>query len=297
MRHQIAQAMALIYGHQNFLERNTGTTYDARIQHFLLNPEGVLSNNRHFIADTMAEYQPNGDGTSEGQTIHTIGNALMYLATKDERFLDIAKRSWQAYIDYFYAGQPIPQTPQRYVCNWLVNSKEPVVASYPVNPSAPTQGGFKCVPLVFTNGKAQIPHGAPFWGEYLDMATFAHRGHMAWDSINGGVRHIEDAVDWQLIYDQYRNLDSTEPWRSKAWINWPAYLGQPSYTVRWSGASAPTYAVSWLTTWAGTKVGVGRGEDDQLWSGDIIEEGIALEQRGQIQLEDTSINGVYYRGG
>ena len=66
MRHQIAQAMALIYGHQNFLERNTVTTYDARIQHFLLNPEGVLSNNRHFIADTMAEYQPNGDGTSEG---------------------------------------------------------------------------------------------------------------------------------------------------------------------------------------------------------------------------------------
>lgn len=293
MRHQIAQAMALIYGHQNFLERNTGTTYDARIQHFLLNPEGVLSNNRHFIADTMAEYQPNGDGTSEGQAIHTTGNALMYLATKDERFLDIAKRSWQAYIDYFYAGQPIPQTPQRYVCNWLVNSKEPVVASYPVNPSAPTQGGFKCVPLVFTNGKAQIPHGAPFWGEYLDMATFAHRGHMAWDSINGDVRHIEDAVDWQLIYDQYRNLDSTEPWRSKAWIDWPAYLGQPSYTVRWGGASAPTYAVSWLTTWAGTKVGVGRGEDDQLWTGDIIEEGIALEQRGQIQLEDTSINGVY----
>lgn len=292
MRHHINQALALIYGHQDFIDRNTGTTYDGQVQHLVMNPQGVLSNNRHFIAQTMAEYQPNGDGTSEGQAIHIIGNALMYQATKDSRFLDIAEHCWQAYLDYFYAGQSVPETPRRFVCNWLVNSKEPVLASYPINLGAPTQGGFKSVPLVFINGRAQIPHGAPFWGEYLDMATFAHRGHMAWDSINASVRPIEDVIDWQVVYDQHRKV-GTEPWSSLAWIDWPAYLGKTTYTVQWGGSQAPTYTVAWLNTWAGTKVGVGRGEDDQLWSGDIIEENIPLVDRGLIQLEDHTINGVY----
>lgn len=285
---RLTQVLTMIHGHYDFLIRNTGTTHDARQQHFIMNPQGVLSNNRHFIADTMAEYQPNGDGTSEGQALLIIGNALVYMATGDRRFLDAAEHAWQAYITYFYAGQPIPETPRRYVCNWLVNSKEPVLAHYPLNPDVPTQGGFKCVPLVFTNGQARIPHGPPFWGEYLDVATFAHRGHMAWDAINATVRPIEEdlagAIDWQQVYDQHRMVGA-QPWSSKAWIDWAAYLGQPSYTVRWSGAAAPTLPVRWLTTWAGTKVDVGQGE--------ILQEGIAPADRGIVQLEDTTVNGVY----
>ena len=287
----------MIYGHYEFLIRNTGTTYDAKLQHFIMNPQGVLSNNRHFIADTMAQYQPNGDGTTEGQALYIIGHALMYMATRDVRFLEAAAHAWQAYITYFYAGQPIPASPRRYVCNWLVNSKEPVLASYPVNVAAPTQGGFKSVPLLFVRGRARIPHGPPFWGEYLDVATFAHRGHMAWDAIHASVRPIEEEqqgrIDWQRVYAQYRRQHSASPWSSQAWIDWPGYLGRPGYTVRWDGAAAQTLAVAWLTTWAGTKIGVGRGDGGQQWSGDLLEEGIALQERGVVQLEDTSIDGVY----
>jgi hypothetical protein len=295
---QLAQVRSMVYGHQRFVRRNTGLTEDAHVQHFIQNPDGVLSNNRHFIADTMAEYQPNGDGTTEGQALHVIGYALMYMATKDQQFLDAAVHAWEAYINFFYAGQTLPTTPQRYICNWLVNSKEPVLANYPINPIEPTQGGYKCVPLVFTNGLARIPHGAPFWGEYLDVATYAHRGHMTWNSINASVQKIQEnvngAIDWQTVYDNFRRV-GPEPWLPGAWIDWPAYLGVPSYTVQWGGSAAKEveYPVSWITTWAGTKIGIGKGPDDQLWSGDILEEGIPVADRGVVQLEDETINGVY----
>lgn len=199
---RITQALALAYGHEDFMQRNTGDTEDAHIEHYIQNTDGVLSNNRHFISDTMAEYQPNGDGTTEGQALHVIGYCHMYLATKDEQFLTAAIHAWEAYIKYYYAGQSIPDTAQRYICNWLVNSKEPVLANYPIHPEKPTQGGFKCVPLLFTNGQAKIPHGAPFWGEYLDSATYAHRGHMTWDSINATVQKIQENVDGKIDWDE-----------------------------------------------------------------------------------------------
>jgi hypothetical protein len=197
-------------------------------------------------------------------------------------------------------GATCPGDPQRYICNWLVNAKEPVLANYPVHPEKPTQGGFKCVPLVFTNGRARIPHGAPFWGEYLDSATYAHRGHMTWDSINASVQkiqeHVDGKIDWQTVYDQYRITEAVEkPWLPLSWIDWPAYLGVPSYTVRWGGSNAKEseYHVSWINTRAGTRVGIGKGPNDQLWSGDIIAEGIPQEDIGVIQLEDETINGVW----
>jgi hypothetical protein len=92
---RITQALALIYGHDDFMRRNTGLTVDAHNDHFIQNPDGVLSNNRHFIADTMAEYQPNGDGTTEGQALHIIGYCHAYLATKDTRFRDAAIHAWR----------------------------------------------------------------------------------------------------------------------------------------------------------------------------------------------------------
>ena len=65
----VQNAMALIEGHHKFLNHNTGTTYDATKEHYVVNSEGVLSNNRHFIAASQMEYQPNGDGTTEGQSV------------------------------------------------------------------------------------------------------------------------------------------------------------------------------------------------------------------------------------
>lgn len=290
------QVKKMVYDHLNFLKNNTGLTKDGKNDHFILNPDFVLSNNRHFIAETMAEYQPNGDGTTEGQSLYVIGQALMYMATQDAQFLEQAEKAWAAYIKYFYAGQPIPSTPQRYICNWLVNSKEPVLANYPIHPKEPTQGGYKSVPLVFKNGQARIPHGAPFWGEYLDVATFAHRGHMAWDAINASVQNINETIDWQKLYNQCRNTTNiSEPWSSQAWINWSKYLGKPMYNVQWNDTEnkAKQYPVSWINVHTQNKIGMGKGPNDQLWAGDIIEKNIAQQDIGVVQLEDKTINGVY----
>lgn len=288
----LEKVKTMVYAHLDFLKRNQGLTKDGKNDHFILNPDFVLSNNRHFIAETMAEYQPNGDGTTEGQSLYIIGQALMYMATQDQKFLEQAEKSWQAYIQYFYAGQAIPNTPQRYIANWLVNAKEPVLAHYPIHPKQPTQGGYKSVPLVFKDGQARIPHGAPFWGEYLDVATFAHRGHMSWDAINGSVQTIKESINWQTVYDKYRNQKTVpEPWSSQAWINWSDYIGQ--YNVEWNGSEAQKYPVSWINVHTKNKVGMGKGPNDQLWSGDIIERNIAQQDIGVIQLEDKSINGVY----
>lgn len=45
-----------IVQHDLFVGRSTGTTENPHLQHYIQNTEGVLSNNRHFIADTQAEY-------------------------------------------------------------------------------------------------------------------------------------------------------------------------------------------------------------------------------------------------
>lgn len=290
-RSAIAQAMALAYGHLDFIQRNTGLTLDAHVQHYLLNPDHVLSNNRHFIADTMAEYQPNGDGPSEGQTLLIIGYCKMYMATKDEAYLTAAKQAFDAYIKFFYAGQPIPTTPQRYICNWIINSKEPTLANYPINPTEPTQGGFKCVPLVFTNGVARIPHGPPFYGEYLDTATIAHRGHMTWEAINASVQKIQEDVDglinWQTVYDSWRvTTGVTEPWNSDAWINWKGYLGDDPTPI-WGGADskATEYPVQNLVVWTRNLI--------DLDSGDQIQTGLDPSEVGRVTLVNKSINGVY----
>lgn len=289
----INTALSLAEGHYRFLENNTGTTYDGKVQHYIQNEDGVLSNNRHFIADTQMEYQPNGDGTTEGQSLHIIAHALMYLATKDQKWLDAAVHYWEAYVQYFYEGQPIPETPQRWIANWIINSKEPVLSDWPINPVEPTQGGYKCVPLEFVDGQAQIPHGSPFWGEYLDVVTYAHRAHMSWPAINGGLVPITDTIDWQDVYDNYRVTSMpSAPYDALAWIDWPAYLGKPTYSVDWSGTGTE-YPVNWMVAWTGNKIGIGPGPNDELWSGDIIEEGLPEGDKGKIKLQDESINGVY----
>ena len=53
-------ALSMIEGHHRFLKRSTGDTNDATLQHYAQNLQGVLANNRHFIAHSQMEYQPNG---------------------------------------------------------------------------------------------------------------------------------------------------------------------------------------------------------------------------------------------
>lgn len=52
--------------------------------------------------------------------------------------------------------------------------------------------------MTWTNGRTQIPTGAPNWGEYLDKATFAFDGALAWNTIVADVRAIlpDGSTDW-----------------------------------------------------------------------------------------------------
>lgn len=232
-----AMAMALIEGHHRFLLANTGTTNDGQNDHFVLNPQGVLSNNRHFINKTSMEYQPNGDGTTEGQSLLILGYAYAFIATKNKKYLDAAKLYWDAYVTYFYAGQAIPETPQRWIANWIVNAKEPILANYPLNTTEPTEGGFKGVLVNFTNGLGQISANAPNWGQYLDKATFAFVGQLGWNSIVASV-YADDGS------------------------------GNPDYDT-----PGTKYDVDWIIAWSGQKVdsngdvlesGLGSGEHGKV---------------------------------
>ncbi len=202
---RIATAMSLIDGHRLFLEANTGEVNDNHTDHFVINDEGIIANNRHFIADTRMEAQPDGDGTTEGQTLLIIGYCYAYMATKNNKYLDKAKQYFDSYISYFYAGQQIPTSPNRWISNWIVNSKQPVLANYPIDPVYPTHSGFKNVMINFVNGAAQIPAGAPYFGEYLDIAFKAYDGNLGWDAVNATVyaANEDGSTNWNAMGVEY----------------------------------------------------------------------------------------------
>lgn len=201
----VGNAKSLIEGHHQFLLRNTGQTNDPKVQHYVLNDEGILSNNRHFIADTYMEYQPNGDATTEGQSLLIIGFCYAYMATKNQKYLDLAIKYFDSYVSYFYAGQGIPDTPRRWICNWLCNGKEPTLAHYPLDYAFPTHSGFKTVELNYVNGVTQVPHGAPYFGEYIDVAYKAYDGALGWDSMVATVYGLlpDGSTDWDNMGVEY----------------------------------------------------------------------------------------------
>lgn len=202
---RIGSAKNLIAGHAKFLELNTGKTDNPTVQHYVLNPEGIIANNRHFIAATRMEYQPNGDATTEGQSLLIIGYCYAYLATKKQMYLDLAVAYFDAYLNYFYAGQPIPDVPRRWICNWICNGKEPALAHYPIDPIFPTHGGFKECPLNYVNGMTQVPHGAPYFGEWLDVAYKAYDGALGWGTLVATVYGLlpDGSTDWDNLGVEY----------------------------------------------------------------------------------------------
>lgn len=208
--------------HLAFLQKNTGTTYDAQKEHYVFNEDMVLSNNRHFIAASRQEAQPNGDATTEGQSLQIIGPALVYLATRDKAWLTMAEQCFEAYCKFFYREDknPMPTPPAPWYCNWIINGKEPVFADYPYDSATPTHSGFRGVTFSFTDGVIKIPHGAPHWGEYLDLATFAFVGALGWESINASVKFVKDdgEIDWDREGTQY-DVDWIINWEGKK-IDW-----------------------------------------------------------------------------
>ena len=212
--------MALIEGHHRFLNYNTGDTIDPKLQHYVTNNQGVLSNNRHYIASSQMEYQPNGDGTTEGQSLEVLGFCYSYLATGDKKYLEKAKWYWDAYVQYYYAGEATPVPAARWIANWIVNSKEPVLSNWPIDAVAPTHSGFKGVVMTFVDGICKIPQGAPHWGQFVDKATMAFDGHLTWDAINASVQYVapDGTVDWTKPGTEYP-IDWIINWEGKK-IDW-----------------------------------------------------------------------------
>lgn len=217
--------------HLYFLKRNTGVTNDPTIDLFILNPDGVLSNNRHFIQHTAMEGHPNNDATTEGQSLLVLGFIYAYHATKDKKYLSEAERFWQAYVDKFYMGVPAPDTGEWH-CNWIINGKEPFLASWPLDPVYPTHAGFKGVETLFVEGQAVIQPGPPHYAEYMEIATFAFDGELDWNAINASIHAVGDwnspGVKYEIDYIVdylHRKVDSTGK------VLATNHLSQPSGTI------------------------------------------------------------------
>lgn len=294
---RIQNVLSMIKGKTKWLKNNTGTTYDPTTDHFIMNEEGILNNNRHWTNNrTRMQGIYDGTATTEGQTILILGYLHAYMATGDKQYLADAERYTEAHLRYFYDNKPIPETPSRWTCNWVINGKEPVLANYPINPDVGTQGGFKCVPVMITNGKGQVPHGHPFWGEYMDVMMYAHRGAMSWESINARTQRIQQDIDGLINWDEVLNhviTDTATPWESTAWVDWEGLIGEKP-TINWeSGNRAKQYKISTVNVHTGWKIGVGKGPADQSWSGEELEE-VPHSEIGEFQLEDNTVNGVYF---
>ncbi|WP_299262883.1 phage tail protein [uncultured Psychrosphaera sp.] len=223
--------LSIIEGHDRFLKRNTGLTNDAQVEFFAINPDGVLNNNRHFLQKTQMEGKPNADATTEGQSVLILSYIYCYMATKDPQHLESAKKYWDAYVAYWYNGQPIPETTQRWVCNWIINGKEPVLANYPLNETAPTHGGFKGIEFDFIDGLTLIPHGAPHWGEYMDIGKFAFIGVLSFDSIKASVKqeNPDGSTNWDEDGIQY-DVDWIITWEGKK-VNWDGNVLSEGHTL------------------------------------------------------------------
>lgn len=197
-------ARQLIKGHQTFLRASTGNTTNGETDRFIINPQGVIADHMHYTNKTAMQGYPNNYGTTEGQTLLIMGHLYSYVATRDSIYLDEAEAAFNAMVKYFYS-EDVPSTTRRWVSNWTLNAKEPVLANYPFNPVDPTLGGFKGVLLNYTNGRAIIPAGSPYYGEYLDKATFAYVGVLSWDSIVGDVVKLnaDGSVDYSLSGTKY----------------------------------------------------------------------------------------------
>ncbi|KAA8734911.1 phage tail protein [Acinetobacter qingfengensis] len=209
-------ALQMIKGHEHFLINATGLTEDAELQHYLINPDEIIANALHFSNKSAMQGYPNGAAYSEAQSIQILGYAYCYLATKEQYWLDRAITMFDGYMNWFYFGQNIPAEPQNMIAHWAINGKEPFLSHYPIDWISPSASGFLGISLNYVNGIAKIPHDSPYFGQYLDKATYAFIGHLAWQSLVAEVRHIDatGVVDWNTAGTQY-DVD---------WIiNWQGY--------------------------------------------------------------------------
>lgn len=89
----------------------------------------------------------------------------------------------------------------------------------------------------------------------MDIVTFAHRGHMETENIDGKVKDILDTVDWDVVYNYYLIDNPTDLTNSRAWINWNGYLNNvDGYRLDWSTKYINTERVEHFINWEGRDV-------------------------------------------
>ena len=94
------------------------------------------------------EAQPDGDATTEGQSLAILGAIYAYQATKEPYYLQRAKDFFNAYHMAFFRGVAFPDPPDVSLrCNWICNGKAPVLAHYPLDPEYPTTAGSRRIVL------------------------------------------------------------------------------------------------------------------------------------------------------
>lgn len=253
---QPVQSMA--DGFVKFLDNNTGRTDDYRKDHFISNPEHIIANNRHYNYNSLMMGWPNENAPTEATAMAILGFLHLYIASdyKNADYLKRAEEYWDAYTKSFFGGVPIPDTPTYWPDNWVINGKEPKLSCYPINWSIPYSSGFLDVELKYTNGRAKVPYGSPYWGEYLTYAYQAYKGELGYECVKAFVQKYND--------------DGS--------VNWDANGNGESHLVDWI-VNEDHKKIKFNGNWGGV-------------SADIIEDP-ATEDIGTIQLVDTDVNGTY----
>lgn len=245
-------------GFVKFLDNNTGDTQDYRTDHFVQNSEYVVANNRHYNYNSLMMGWPNENAPTEATVMAILGFLHLYIASdyKNKDYLARAEKYWDAYVKTFFGGVPIPDTPTYWPDNWVANGKEPKLACYPIDWSIPYSSGFLDVELDYTNGQAQVPYGAPYFGEYLTYAYQAYRGELGYRCVKAFVQKYNDdgSVNWEVDGNGESHL-----------VDW--IVNEDGKKIKFNG------------NWGGV-------------SADIIEDH-AKEPKGTIQLVDTNVNGTY----
>lgn len=247
---------AMAEGFIKFLDNNTGDAKDNHTDHFVVNERGIFNNNRHYSYDSLMMGWPNGNAPTEATIMAVLGFLHLYIGSNYERkdWLERAERYWDAYVETFYGGVPIPDTPTYWPDHWVVNGKAPVLACYPINWSVPYSSGWLDAEVEYVNGIGVL--GNNYKGRYLTYAYMAYKGALQYDCVKAEVQKIKEngEVDWSEIGNGEKYM-----------VDW--IVNEDHKKIKFNG------------NWGGV-------------SANIIDED-PPEECGTIKLVDTTVNGIY----
>lgn len=194
-------AMSIIIGLDNFIERHIGDVTEAGDGIYAMNTADIILNNMHYEV-ALSGYMPNGTATTEGQSLLIMGYIYVYRATGEQKWLDKAEKYWEAYHKHFYqSGDYIPPTPTSWRCHWVVNGKAPFRTLGPVNYDSPSQSGAWDVPVQFTNGVGMLPYGEPYFCEKTARLYRVYTGLALWNSVTSEPADGGETIPFKYFID------------------------------------------------------------------------------------------------